>query len=64
VLATQSILRDGIFDPSPVQRLAEKFRSGRAVSVKDNMAMVGVVSTGLLMQQLVVQHQPATYAIH
>jgi asparagine synthase (glutamine-hydrolysing) len=64
VLARQNILRDGIFDPSPVHLLAEKFRSGRAMSVKDNMAMVGVVSTGLLMQQLVAPHQPATYAIH
>ncbi len=64
VLAPQHIMRDGIFDPSPVQHLAEKFRSGRAMSVKDNMAMVGVVSTELLIQQLVTSHQPATYAIH
>ena len=64
VVASQNILRDGIFDPSPVQHLAEKFRSGRAMSVKDNMAMVAVVSTGLLIQQFVTSHQPTTYAIH
>lgn len=64
VVASQNILRDGIFDPSPVQYLAEKFRSGRAMSVKDNMAMVAVVSTGLLIQQFVTPHQPTTYAIH
>ncbi len=66
VLAQESIVRDGIFDPSPVRNLAEKFRSGNAttMSVKDNMAMVGVISTQLLMQQFVTPHQPTTYAIH
>lgn len=64
LLSEESIQRDGIFDPSPVANLAAKFKSGRAISVKDNMALVGVVSTQLLMRQFTLHKGPAVYAIH
>jgi asparagine synthase (glutamine-hydrolysing) len=42
-----------IFDPTSVSALMSKFRKGQAIRVKDNMAMVGVISTQLVMQQFV-----------
>jgi asparagine synthase (glutamine-hydrolysing) len=64
LLSRESILRDGIFDPSPVHTLAAEFRSGRAMSAKDNMALVGVISTQLLMQRFVAPHRTTTYAVN
>ncbi len=51
LLSPECIRRYGVFDPAPVARLLAKFRSGRAIGVKDNMALTGVVSTQLLVQQ-------------
>jgi len=43
-------LRDyGIFEPSAVRHLISKARSGRVLGVKDNMALVGILSTQLLI---------------
>lgn len=43
----------GVFDPQAVRTLAAKFRSGRPCSAKDNMALVGALSTQLLLHQFV-----------
>ena len=46
----------GIFDPSAVARLWRKCRAATAIdslSNADNMALVGVLSTGLLYEQFV-----------
>jgi len=51
-LSHGGIQSNGIFDPRAVGVLAEKFRSGRPVSTKDNMALTGVLSTQLLVNQL------------
>jgi asparagine synthase (glutamine-hydrolysing) len=45
----------GIFDGRSTSALVAKFKSGRATSVKDNMALVGILSTQLLLQQFVRQ---------
>jgi asparagine synthase (glutamine-hydrolysing) len=53
-LLSPNYLRNaGIFEPGPVAKLLEKVRSGRAISVKDNMALVGIVSTQLVMYHFV-----------
>jgi asparagine synthase (glutamine-hydrolysing) len=57
MLAPEQIDKDGIFDSQRVSALVAKFRSDRPTSVKDNMALVGVVSTQLLLQQFVRQPQ-------
>jgi asparagine synthase (glutamine-hydrolysing) len=45
-------LRDAdIFNPLAVQKLVEKFRQGRAIGTKDGMALVGILSTQLLVSQ-------------
>jgi asparagine synthase (glutamine-hydrolysing) len=43
-----------IFDPRTVQKLVEKAKAGRASSHLDGMALVGILSTQLLIEQFVV----------
>ena len=43
----------GVFDARSVTALTAKFKNGRASGVKDNMALVGVLSTQLLLDQFV-----------
>jgi asparagine synthase (glutamine-hydrolysing) len=57
LLSSHALKQQGIFDARAVTTLANKFRAGRASSVKDNMAMVGILSTELLIQQFVNQLQ-------
>lgn len=54
-LATDRVGADGIFDSKAVGVLFSKFEQRRASSIKDNMALVGVLSTQLLQQQYVNQ---------
>ena len=51
LLSPERIRRDGIFDATAVQSLAEKFRQGRAIGLKDNMALVGILSTQLVIDR-------------
>jgi asparagine synthase (glutamine-hydrolysing) len=51
LLSPSQIRRDGLFNPDAVSRLVRKFREGRAIGVKDDMALVGILST-----QLVIHH--------
>jgi len=51
LLSPDRLRRDGIFDPASTSRLVAKFREGRAIGVRDNMALVGIVSTQLLAHQ-------------
>ncbi len=57
LLSSHALEQQGIFDARAVTTLATKFRAGKASSVKDNMAMVGILSTELLIQQFVNQPQ-------
>ncbi len=51
LLSPERIRRDGVFDARPVQQLVKKFRNGTAIGVKDNMALTGILSTQLLINQ-------------
>jgi asparagine synthase (glutamine-hydrolysing) len=53
LLSPDAIRRNGIFDPRAVKMLVEKFKAGRAIGVKDNMAIVAVLSTQLLLHHFV-----------
>jgi asparagine synthase (glutamine-hydrolysing) len=55
LLSPDAIRQNGIFDALTVTALVSKFKNGRASSVKDNMAMVGVLSTQLLVHQFINQ---------
>ena len=52
-LSPARIKQDGIFDPRATGALLKKFRSGRGTGVKDNMALIGILSTTLLVDRFV-----------
>ena len=54
-LSPARIKQDGIFDPRATGTLLQKFRSGRDTGVKDNMALIGILSTTLLIDRFVRQ---------
>lgn len=51
VLSPCLIKRVGIFDPQAVSALVHKYKAHKAVSVRDDMAFIGVLSTQLLATQ-------------
>src|SRR6202521_4260796 len=63
LLSPEQIRRDGIFDWRAVSMLHNKFRKGAAIGIKDNMGLVGIVSTQLLLHQF-INHFEARTATH
>lgn len=53
LLSKDRIQKDGIFNPDAVQRLIGKVQGGRAIGIKDNMALVGILSTQLVVEQFI-----------
>jgi asparagine synthase (glutamine-hydrolysing) len=53
LLSPEQIRSDGIFDAPAVTKLVEKFQKGAAIGTKDNMGLVGIVSTQLLIHQFI-----------
>ncbi len=51
LLSPRQIEQQGLFHPQAVGRLIHKFETGAAIGTKDNMAMVGIVSTSLLQEE-------------
>lgn len=50
-LSPARIKQDGVFDPRATEVLVKKFRSGGETSVKDNMALIGILSTTVLLDR-------------
>ncbi len=57
LLSESSIRQAGYFDHRKVSMLAAKARSGRAFAFRDNMALVGILSTQIWHQQFVTNFQ-------
>jgi asparagine synthase (glutamine-hydrolysing) len=55
LLSPCAVRKAGIFESQAVSALVNKFRAGKANSVKDDMALVGVLSTQLLAAQFTNQ---------
>ena len=53
LLSPERVGRDGIFNPQAVSGLVAKARAGRALGTKDNMALVGMLSTQLVVDQFI-----------
>jgi asparagine synthase (glutamine-hydrolysing) len=53
LLSPERIQRDGIFDPAAVGKLVAKAKRGETVGIKDNMAVVGILSTQLVFDQFI-----------
>jgi asparagine synthase (glutamine-hydrolysing) len=58
LLSPDRIGQDGIFQPQAVAHLVQKFRHGGAIGVKDNMALVGILSTQLVIDQFMRNFHP------
>ena len=57
MLSEERVQRDGVFNPRAVTSLLAKFKAERASSVKDNMALIGILSTQILLEQFVYSGQ-------
>lgn len=53
LLSPERIRSDGLFQPEAVERLVKKLRRGTTGGTRDNMALVGILSTQLLVNQFV-----------
>lgn len=53
LLSPAAIADAGLFDPDVVGKLIDKTRSGAAIGTKDNMALVGVLSAQLVVEQFI-----------
>jgi asparagine synthase (glutamine-hydrolysing) len=53
LLQPERLREDGVFRPQAVQKLVEKVRKGRALGTQDNMAVVGIISTQLWIDQFI-----------
>jgi asparagine synthase (glutamine-hydrolysing) len=53
LLSPERLAADGVFQPVAVRKLVEKFEAGRAVGQRDNMALVGIASTQVLLDRFV-----------
>jgi asparagine synthase (glutamine-hydrolysing) len=51
LLQPEQLQRGEIFNPAAVQNLIGKFQRGQAIGIKDNMALVGILSTQLVVHQ-------------
>ena len=57
LLSPRSVEETGIFDSKAVGVIVNKFTAGKAASVRDDMALVGVLSTQLLATQFTTQNR-------
>jgi asparagine synthase (glutamine-hydrolysing) len=53
LLSAESIRAAGVFNAGAVNTLVDKFRQGRASGVKDNMALVAILSTSIVVDQFI-----------
>lgn len=53
MLSSERTHQDQVFNPQAVHALVTKFKNGRASSTRDNMALVSVLSTQILIDQFV-----------
>jgi asparagine synthase (glutamine-hydrolysing) len=51
LLSDEAIRSNGVFDPDAVNGLVRKFSRGQALGVRDNMALIGILSTQLLLDR-------------
>jgi asparagine synthase (glutamine-hydrolysing) len=56
LLSAERIRRDGVFRPEAVEPLVRKAMRGDVIGQRDNMALVGLLSTQLLVEQFIHNH--------
>jgi asparagine synthase (glutamine-hydrolysing) len=63
LLSSSQLQRDGIFEPSAVERLVRKFRAGTAIGLKDDMALTAIISTQLIVNRFINHFTTVTHGI-
>jgi asparagine synthase (glutamine-hydrolysing) len=58
LLAPSRLRHDGIFEPYAVERLVKKCRSASRIGASDDMALVGIISTQLIVHRF-INHCPS-----
>jgi asparagine synthase (glutamine-hydrolysing) len=53
LLSAARVKKDGLFDPLATDELLRKSEKGRAIGVRDNMALVGIASAQLLVDRFI-----------
>jgi asparagine synthase (glutamine-hydrolysing) len=53
LLSPDKLKENGLFNPAAVQSLVKKIEQGRAIGTRDNMALVGILSTQLVVEQMI-----------
>jgi len=53
LLSPDKLKENGLFHPTAVQRLVKKIEQGKAIGTRDNMALVGILSTQLVVEQMI-----------
>lgn len=59
LLSSDRVLRAGIFAPTAVAKLVDKFRAHGTTGARDNMALVAILSTQILVDRF-IEHPPVT----
>jgi asparagine synthase (glutamine-hydrolysing) len=62
LLSREQIQKNGLFNPLAVQKLVDKAKNGRIIGVRDNMALVSILSTQLLIEQFI--NNMRRYVVH
>jgi asparagine synthase (glutamine-hydrolysing) len=57
LLAANSLGKAAVFERKPVQALLDRCRAGRATSIREDQALVGIVSTQLWHQQFIANQE-------
>lgn len=60
ILSEHGVRRSGVFSDRGVAALVDKFKSGQAPGARDNMALVGVLSTQVLLDKFIHCQAPAS----
>lgn len=63
VLSEAALRRYGYFDPARVGLLIRKIRAGRAIGYKDNMALVGILSTQIWHHLFIERYRENLHAV-
>ena len=61
LLASSQLRHDAIFDEAAVQRLVQKCRERSSLSIADDMALVGIISTQLIVHQFINHFSTVTH---
>jgi asparagine synthase (glutamine-hydrolysing) len=61
LLAPEQVRRAGIFDPDAVTRLVHKSRQPKPISVSDDMALTGVLSTQMVIDRFITHFTPLSH---